>query len=276
MATAREQFEAEVGQPEAAIDLARAALLIAKEEYPDLEPARYLRVLDDLAAGLAEWLERSATPRRQLERLGQFLAVEQGFRGNAAEYYDPRNSFLNEVIDRRLGLPITLSIVYLEVGRRAGLPLVGVGMPGHFIVKVAGAEPAIFADPFNRGEILTLADCRGRIEQSYGGLVEFRSDLVAGVSKRQLLARVLRNLKGIYVSRRDYPRALAAVDRVLLLEPEIPEEWRDRGLIRQELGDGKGALADLERYLKLAPSALDGVAVRERVGLLKRTLARLN
>jgi regulator of sirC expression with transglutaminase-like and TPR domain len=211
-----------------------------------------------------------------VEALNSYLFNDLKFRGNAEEYYDPRNSFLNEVLERRTGIPITISTVYLEVGWRLGLPLHGIGFPGHFLVKYLRAEGDIILDPFHRGAILTEAECQSRLDQVYTGQVQIQPDFLAAATKREILARILANLKGIYVAAKDYRRALAAVERILVTNPNLAPEIRDRGILRMQLSQAPQAIADLEWYVTTNPQAEDVEEVRKRLRDLRQAQASLN
>ena len=208
--------------------------------------------------------------------LAAWLADEMEFRGNADNYYDLRNSLLHEVIERRVGIPITLSVVYMEIARRLGLELRGVGMPGHFIVKCIGDGEELLLDPFNGGRRLSLDNCREMIARMYGDTMAFRAEFLAAVTKRQILTRMLQNLKGIYSNAREYARTLRVIDRILLLNPDSPAEFRDRGLILLGMERYARARADLEAYLRHSPDAADAPKIRERLAQAKQKQARLN
>lgn len=265
-----------VSGPEPAIDLAEAALLIAKEEYPDLEVARYLARLDDLARAVRQGAGGDGDPRRLIARLGDYLFRELGFRGNTDAYYDPRNSFLNDVLDRRLGIPITLSTVYMEVGRRLGVRLHGVGMPGHFLVKYVGPDEELVIDPFHGGRVVSPADCQGILDRLSGGTLRLEPRFLAALTTRQILARMLTNLKLIYVKSQDYARALGVVERLLILEPQAASEIRDRGLLSCQLKRTPQAMADLEQYLRLVPAAEDAEVIRQHLRSLRQRVASQN
>ena len=250
-----------------AIEIDRGALLIAAEEYPDLWIDEYLDKLEGFAQRVLNLLYKDAGPHETLARLNQVLFEEESFRGDSKEYYDPRNSYFNEVIDRRIGIPITLSAVYGEVARRVGFRLQGVSFPGHFLLKHEMEEGEIIIDPFHRGQILTHDDCRARLKDSSQGKLEFRPQQLASTSSRLMLFRILGNLKSIYVNRREHPRALAAVERMLLLVPDSPPEVRDRGILLSGVGRPLEGVGELARYLRLKPDAGD----RERVeGIMDR------
>ena len=258
----RQNFYQEINQPDAQINLAASALYIAQEEYPDLEVAAYLNALDVMATEVEERLPVERYPLRMLQSLNQYFYDDLGYTGNTSDYYDPRNSFLNDVIDRRTGIPITLSLVYLEVAGRLDFPMVGVNMPGHFLIRPEFQDAGIFVDTFNRGEILFEQDCEERLAQIYGRPVQLQPRFIEAVSSRQLLTRMLTNLKFIYLNRKDLSRALAAVERILLLFPDAPMELRDRGLLYYQLGYLSKASQDLEIYLAMLPNAADADAIR--------------
>lgn len=228
----RQLFTEAVTGPENRLDLARAALLIASEQYPGLDILRYVAKLEVMAAAVRPAVTTTDDPTLKIEYLNAYLFEERGFRGNTEEYYDPRNSFLNDVVDRGLGIPITLSIVYMEVGRRVGMPLQGVGMPGHFIMKYAEPEEDIYIDPFNRGRMLSRQACEELIQQLYGEPVPFHETFLAPVSKKQILARMLMNLKAIYIQTKDYLKALSVVERLLIIQPDAEQEMKDRAALR--------------------------------------------
>ncbi|HEY7063689.1 MAG TPA: tetratricopeptide repeat protein [Chloroflexota bacterium] len=273
---ARAGFATLAAADEGGLDLARAALYLAAEEYPALDVDAYVARLDTLARDAAEQPLETAPPLGRLLALNHYLFAEQGFIGNAYNYYDPRNSFLNEVLDRHTGIPITLSLVYLEVGWRLELPLAGVGMPGHFLVGYYPDGGAHYVDVFHQGPLLTRDDCVARLRQQFGNGFVFREEYLAPVSKRQILTRMLGNLKQLYQQREDWDRALAAVERILLLTPDAPGEVRDRGLVQYRRGALRAAHADLGRYLALAPTAHDADTVRRQMELVWNLWASRN
>lgn len=264
-------FYNEVNQPDDQIDLAKAALYIAQAEYPHLEITAYINALDLMAAKIEESLPAERYPLRMIQSLNQYLYNDLGYSGNTSDYYDPRNSFLNEVIERRTGIPITLSLVYLEVAQRLNFPMVGIGMPGHFLIRPEFEDTGIFVDAFNRGEILFEQDCEARLTQIYKRPVLMKPTFLQPLVPRQLLARMLTNLKFIYLNRKDIPRALATVEHILLLFPDAPMELRDRGLLYYQLGYGSKASQDLEIYLAMLPNAEDADAIRRLLEQLTMT-----
>lgn len=260
---ARQYFYKEIHQPEEQIDLAKAALYIAQEEYPNLDPAEYLNALDTMASEVQERLPDERYPLRTIQTINQYLYDDLKFTGNTEDYYAPRNSFLNDVIDRRTGIPITLSLIYLEVAKRLDFPMVGIGMPGHFLIKPDFQEAAIYVDAFNGGEILFEQDCQERLSQIYQQPIQLKPSFLEPVSNRRFLARMLMNLKLIYLNGSDLPKALAAIERILLLFPGSPMELRDRGLIYYQLGEWALACQDLETYLVRVPNADDASVIRK-------------
>lgn len=263
-------------RPEAEVNLAEAALLIAQDEYPDLDRKAYLDRLSAMGLVARERIADPSDPLRAIRVVNDYLFGELGFHGNTGNYYDPRNSFLNQVLDRRTGIPITLSVVYMEVGRGVGLGIEGVGLPGHFIVKCRRPDDEIFIDPFNGGAILTEQDCARKVQEMYGKNLPFQRDFLSAVTKKQILARILNNLKGIYFTSKNYRQALAAVDRILTFMPDAAGDIRDRGLIYYKLGSYSRAVADLERYLRMAPKAADAGVVKQNVIDIRKLVASMN
>lgn len=266
----RSRFERAVEVPDAEVDLAAAALLIAAEEYPQLPVGAYLHRLDILAEKARDRLAGETAPTVVLQALLRVLFEEEGLRGNAEAYYDPRNSFLNDVLDRRLGIPLTLSIVLLEVGWRLDLPLRGVNFPGHFLVAYEGETARFLVDPFDAGRIRFPDEGQELLDRVYGGSVRLQPSFFERAGRRDILARLLSNLKAIYLNARDDRRALQAVERLLLVMPDAADELRDRGILFARAGRVGEAIEDLERYLELSPGAPD----RRRVSGILRELRR--
>lgn len=277
--TPAERWKEIAAGPEEEIDLVEAALLIAAHEYPGLDILACIGRLEELGTELKRRLRRDISPTETVIALNRYLFDELGFSGNTQDYYDPRNSFLNDVLDRRLGIPLTLSIVYVEVGRRLGLALHGVSFPGHFLVKCAVRDGVIVLDPYERGASLSLEDLQQRLRVLRGGTPpppEVARHMLAAAGKKDVLARMLRNLKSIYLERRDPGRALAAADRIIALEPRAADEYRDRAALYLELECFRAALSDFHNYLMLKPGADDAQVVQRRVVELQQIAARLN
>jgi regulator of sirC expression with transglutaminase-like and TPR domain len=261
------------------LNLAEAALLIAMDEYPGLDVEAYLRQLDELATGVQRMLPAQAGLEDTLITLNQYLFVEQGFTGDTEDYDDPRNSFLNEVLDRKRGIPITLSIIYMEVGRRLGLPLMGVSFPGHFLVKFSTREGEVVLDPFSGGSLMSKEDLEQMLEETYGAADAINAPLerlLNAAGKKEILVRMLRNLKGAYLRRERFDKALTVVDRILLLQPDQPDEIRDRGRIYEHLECFRAALENYQSYLLLRPGAGDAPDTHRRIAELKQIVAYLN
>jgi regulator of sirC expression with transglutaminase-like and TPR domain len=273
-ATVRSLFAAEVLRGEGEIDLGRTALLVGAEEEPGwCDVAGALELLEEFGAEARARVRGAAG--HEVDALNDYLFAELGFGGNSEEYYDPRNSLLHRVLERRKGIPITLSIIYMEVGRRAGLTIEGVGLPGHFIVRAHSAGATKLVDPFE-GRTTDEEECRERLDSLYGGQVPLADEHLRPAGTRAILARLLGNLKAIYVSAQLFRRALAAVERILLLAPHSLEERRDRGLLLAQLGRLHEAVVETQSYLNLAPEAEDAPAVREQLTKMRMRLAMLN
>jgi regulator of sirC expression with transglutaminase-like and TPR domain len=275
---ARQQFTALIERGESGLELDRAALLLGAEEYPALSIEDYLAQLD----ALAEESRRRMTlgelfdPLECATTLATHLFYEGHFTGNSQDYFDARNSFLNEVIDRGKGIPITLSVVFIEVARRLGVKLFGVGMPGHFLVKYSDDEQDVYFDPFNGGRILTQTDCRELIAELYQGRMSFDPSFLYAVTKKQILSRMLQNLKNIYANASDLPKLLGVVERLLILNPDALPEQRDRGLIYYGLKKYSLARIDLETYLRRSPQAEDKHKIQEVLNDIRQRQAQLN
>ncbi len=282
-------------------DLAPAALAIARIEYPQLDASRYLRALDRMGAAAADRiaaLGEDADLLRRIAGISSYLFKEQGFAGNRKHYDDPRNSFLNNVIDRRTGIPITLALVYIEVARRAGLQTDGVNFPGHFLLRVqpGGAdapleEDQVIVDPFHGGAILSELDCSKLLRSHAGDEVAFDRRMLMRATKPEIIVRMLVNLKRIYVRMRSFPQAHAITELLLALDPSATTELRDRGLLAYHLNDYPAALRDLEAYLRFSSRGRVGGGERseddssendehkeiwEHVKALRRRVANLN
>lgn len=267
----REHFAALARLPDNTIDLGAAALWIAAEEQPGLDPEPWLERLDALGERLQDRLRGVGDDLERLSLLTDLLFGEEGLRGNSEDFYDPRNSFLNQVLDRRLGNPITLAVVCMEVGRRAGLALEGIGFPGHFLLRLA-RHPQVVIDPFDKGRLLTGDDCEAMLERMAQGSRGLDPRRLRPAGPRQILQRVLNNLRGIYVHRGELERTVDVLDRLLLLDPDDPAPLRDRGLLHVRWGDPEQGIADLASYLAVDSDPEDGAEVAEVLAEARRRM----
>jgi regulator of sirC expression with transglutaminase-like and TPR domain len=311
-----------------AIDLTRAALLISRTRYPNLDIEAYAARIDSLARRVEGLVPKADSPsamngvaedtpkidaRQTISALNYVLFGELGLRGNRDDYYDPRNSFLNDVLDRGLGIPISLSVVYLEVARRIGFPVAGIGMPGHFLLqyrpttdtdsdgnfpgvkrkntqrvdssqlefdRIDANQPdlnqEVLIDCFNQGHTLSPEDCQERLNEIYSGEMHLRPEFLHPVNHRQILARMLNNLKTVYLSTRDFRKALIIADLMLVIRPHSAEDVKQRALLRYSLEMHNLAAEDLEEYLRLAPAAEDAGEVKHMSLSIRRMLAAMN
>lgn len=272
------RFRDVVDRAEDEIDLAEAVLLIAAHADVHLDVPKYLSELDTLAAALAEQLPESSDDADRLRALNRFMFQQQGFGPSVEDYYDPRNSCLDQVLERRVGIPITLSIVYMEIGRRIGLAIDGVSFPGHFLVRCRLAEDVIVLDPFAHGASLSFEDLQQRLRAIQGDGIT-PTDLayaLRAATTKDILNRMLGNLKAIYVQRQDDYRMLTILDMIIALAPDAAAEVRDRGIVYLRLECFRAALDDFERYIELAPTAADAGLIRKGVVELRKAAARLN
>lgn len=272
LSSVRQKFYQEIQKPDEDIDLARASLYIAQEEYPEIDPEVYIQSLDGMAQELSKRLPANKYPLIIIQNINEYLYDDLGFNGNNSDYYDTQNSFLNKVIERRLGIPISMSLIYLEIARRINFPMVGVGMPGHFLIRPEIEEMEIFVDTFNNGEVIFTQDCQDRLNQIYQKNIVFKPEYLAAVTKKQFLARILDNLKIIYVHQQEIEKALGAVERKLLLFPDAHIELRDRGLLLFQLGYFPQAIRDLETYLKIEPNSEDVSTIRSLLSQLRKNI----
>lgn len=272
-------FAEESLKAEEELNLARAALLMAKCEYPNLDIDFYLSLLDEIASAINFRLPQktaSLDPLLLIQHINKHIYEELAFQGNKENYYDPRNSFLNEVLVRRLGIPISLSVFYMEIARRLGLKIEGVGMPGHFLMKCYLEDQEIILDAFNQGQILDQNTCQKLLNNVYGMEVELKPSFFKTISKKDILIRMLNNLKNIYLSSNDHPRTLATIEKLLLINPKAISEIRDRGIVNYHLGKYSLAIKDLEFYLSYAPKNQEAELVRKDLQKIKAKLASLN
>lgn len=248
------------------IDLVPALLDVARDEYPELDSEAVESQIRALAQEAAWHCSGIESTSQRVQALNQFLFVERGFKGNHDEFYDPRNCYINEVMERRLGIPISLAVIQMECARAAGLTLEGVSFPGHFLVRVPLEGGLLVMDPFHRGRPMDVDELRQRAKPHLGDRdIDDQQllNLLAPASNRAIVARILRNLKGVYSEQEDMGRALRCADRLIRFDSSQAEDWRDRGLLYLQLGIGQRASEDLARYLQLRPDAGDAEAVRE-------------
>jgi regulator of sirC expression with transglutaminase-like and TPR domain len=261
-------------EPSAPLDLAELALHLARDEYPTLDVAGYLSELDAMAHEARRRLRGSLEAR--VAGLCRYLFHDLGFRGNQANYYDARNSYLNEVVDRRTGIPITLSAVAMAVGTRAGLAVVGVGLPGHFVAKALGDGEEVLFDPFHAGRVLEPEQCEVLIEQVLGTPFRVTPTVLQPTSLGQIVQRMLMNLKGVYLGSGDLGRAIRVLRRLGQVAPEDPLQRRDLGAALVRNGQPGEAIDHLEAYLKAVPAAADAAAVRHLLNQSQAAVARWN
>jgi regulator of sirC expression with transglutaminase-like and TPR domain len=254
-------FYQEIQQPEQNINVAKAALYFAQTEYPYIQPQEYLNVLDLMANQIKPILPSSLYPLKVIKTINQYLFQELGFIGDNFDYYNPKNSFLNEVMERRTGIPLTLSLIYLEIAKRIGFKMVGIGMPGHFLIRPDFEDAGIFVDAFSQGEILFEQDCQARLKQIYQEEMDFDPSFLKPVSNREILMRMLTNLKVVYLDNKQFDKALNIVNGILLLFPNHPREMRDRGLLYYQIGQFLQAKKSLEHYLLTFPNAEDRATI---------------
>jgi regulator of sirC expression with transglutaminase-like and TPR domain len=266
------EFAGYVARPAEEIRLDEAALLLARTEYPNLDLSAQLARLDALAAR-AE-CDPGQSPLANIANLNRLLFEVENFAGNEKEYDDPRNSYLNDVLDRKVGIPITLSLVYQEVARRCSLPIVGVGFPGHFLAKYLTASGEILLDPYHRGALVSLQDCEEKLKAQFGEEAEFRPSYLVASSAKQTLTRILNNLKGSFFRRKDFGKVLMMIEMAMAVDPASRQEIHDRAMIHFLLRRYAKAMADLRAYISLAPS--DDPQIRDAQTMMHRIRAMHN
>lgn len=274
---ARQHFQRLIRQPESELDLARAALAIAQEDQDSGDLDKSLRELQHIAEQIRAEIDRADTAYDRVRILNHYLFEQLGFHGNETNYHDPANSFLDQVLATKVGLPITLSVLYMEIGARLQLPISGVALPGHFIVCYHGPEDDIYIDPFHQGRLWSYAECEARIIAAYGDIApETISAIMEPPPKRTILERMLRNLKHTYVASHNFERALGAVERILLIDPHNFHELRDRGILRARLHLYHLALMDLEHYAEQVYNAPDLPTLRLQARAIAEHIIALN
>ena len=279
-------FEALIAGEDATIDLAQAALLIASTKYANLDTEHYLAQLDALARRVRSLLAlpdvglplpSDLDPRTVLDALNVVLFDEEHFHGNVADYYNPNNSFLNKVLDDHTGIPITLSLLYMEVAKRVGIQIDGVGLPYHFVVCYLSPKGPVYIDPFDEGQLLSEADCANLIRRlAHNSKLKLHTHWFEPLTHKQILSRMLNNLKQIYINAEEFENALVICDLKLLLTPDIPTEVCDRGLLHLQLKHYARALHDLKTYLNLSPQAKDRYEIMNHIKSIRQIMAMMN
>ena len=262
MSETRERFARLAAEEDDRIDLLEGALLIAKEEYPDLVLHDEIARVDAVARRIGEHLAGAEDFFHAVWVINRVLFEEMGLRGDVDAFDDPDNSFVNRVLDRRTGIPISLSVIYREVARRVGFHVEGIGLPGHFVVRITDDWGHTYVDPFHAGRVVTSEDLERLLVDRFGPRARMLDEHLEPVSPRRILGRMLLNLKRLYVRRQDYARALMASERIVLLHPDTPTERRDRGLLYRRTGNRERAITDLRGYLLDQPHALDAPRIR--------------
>jgi regulator of sirC expression with transglutaminase-like and TPR domain len=258
------------------MDLDRAALELATVEFPDLDTASFLAILDSYAVELAGRLPDPCAGPQFIAAINEYLFQELGFTGNSQNYYDPRNSCLNEVLTSRTGIPITLSLVYMEMARRLAKPVFGIGLPGHFLVQYDDGEFTAFIDPFHGGTLLTPAECYELARRSSGEQFPDDPALLARVTKPQILRRMINNLRSVYFFRRAHGKALKILNLLLAANPGSADEYKQRSVIQLGMKNYKGARDDLQKYLTLAPDAPDHAEMEKQLRAINRYIVGMN
>jgi regulator of sirC expression with transglutaminase-like and TPR domain len=256
--------------------LDRAALELARIEYPDLNIEPFLQILDSYAVELAGRLGDSTTGAAFVTATNGYLFHELGFAGNAQDYFDPHNSCLNDVLTRRVGIPITLSIVYIEIARRLAKPVFGIGMPGHFLIQYDDGEYSTYIDPFHGGRLLSLEDCFVVAKETAGVDLEPDAKHLPRASARQILFRMASNLRRIYFERQWNSKSIELLNLLIAANPDSAEEYKQRGVVHVQAGNMRTAKTDFERYLTLAPEGSDRSAVEQQLWEIQRWLASMN
>lgn len=268
-------FDALFSLQPAELRLDCAALHLARDVYPHIDVIGYLQQLDQLAELVAERRPGlSATTRYQALR--EVLVEEHDFRGDETDYYDPQNSYLNRVLDRKRGLPITLSIVWIEVGRRLKWPIAGVGFPGHFLTRMDDPERFILIDPFHEGRALDQSDCEKLLQAQRGEAVELTAEMFEPATTRVLLSRVLNNLRGVYAARQDWPRLEQVIERLMAVEPTSAQHVQEFAALLYRRGESTHALRMLQGYLRRRPRSAEAASVESTLRRIEAALATMN
>ena len=271
-AVARRRFEEIAGRPDPQLDLVEASLIIDLEENPALDVDHHLHAVESWSEAVRGRLEGSRDVERIVDTINRLLFDEEGFHGENDDYYDPRSALLSAALERHAGLPITLSILYIELSRRAGVEAAGVALPGRFLVKFSGAFGVVIVDPFDGGRVLSKAEMQKILDGMFGGGVRLREHHFRSFSPKQILARELAQLKAAYLAQHDLPRAAASIDRLLILDDRDAYEVRDRAALAMQMHAYRQAIELFERYLALMPSSDDHSRVREQIAYLRAWL----
>jgi regulator of sirC expression with transglutaminase-like and TPR domain len=271
-ALARKRFEELAARPDASLDLVEASLVIALEEDPRIDVDRYCGEVNRWSEAVRSRLDGSRDVEKIVDTVNRLLFEEEGFHGQDDDYYDPRSALLNEALERHAGLPITLSILYIEISRRIGAEVAGVSLPGRFLVKFTGPFGVIVVDPFEGGRVLSTVEIQKLLDGMYGGGVRLREHHLRSFSPREILARELAQLKAAYLAQHDLARAAASIDRLLILDARDAWEVRDRAALAMQMHAYVQAIELFERYLELTPSADDRGRVREQIAYLRAWL----
>jgi regulator of sirC expression with transglutaminase-like and TPR domain len=258
------------------IELDRAALELASIEYPSLDANGFLNLLDSYAVELADRLADTGEGEDFVSAANRYLFEELGFTGNARNYYDPRNSCLNEVLTARTGIPITLSLVYMEIARRLAKPVYGIGLPGHFVLQYDDGIFSTFIDPFHGGTLLTAAECFDLARRASGEQFGDNPAFLARVNKRHIVQRMINNLRSVYFFRRSYTKALKVLDLLIAAQPASADEYKQRSVVHLEMKNFAAARNDLDHYLALAPEAPDREQMQNQLKAIRHYMAGLN
>jgi regulator of sirC expression with transglutaminase-like and TPR domain len=270
----RKLFTQQIQLPDAEMELDRAVLYLAGEDYPALEAEDYLQRLASLASEVLKKVGDTTDQRGLMLALNHYLFDELGFTGNAADYYNPDNSYLNRVLETRMGIPITLSVLYLEVGRRLGLVCHGVGLPGHFVVglDILG----LYLDPFHAGQLMSATDCRLLLQDMFGDRLPWREEFLRPYSKHEILLRMLTNLSQIFMQAEEYARAVSVIQRMTLINPAMPSLYKEMSWCHLQLKEYRLAIGDLETYLQREEAPQDAEEVQHQIQVLRSMLSQLN
>lgn len=271
-AVARRRFVEIASRPEARVDLVEGSLVIALEEDPSIDLAHHLDEVHTWTEAVRERLEGSRDVERIIEMINRVLFEEEGFHGENDDYYDPRSALLSEALQRHAGLPITLSVLYLEISRRMGIDAAGVSLPGRFLVKLTGTFGVLIVDPFDGGRVLSTIELQRILDAMYGGGVQLREHHLRSFSPRAVLSRELTQLKAAYLAQRDLARAAASIDRLLILDDRDAWEVRDRASLSMQMHAYGQAIELFERYLELNPAGEDVQRVRGKIEWLRAWL----